>query len=378
MAVLGLVCAAAVCVCVVFPHGLPLRAVATAFVISTAISFIQLRHAGLAAAAAVAPIPGLLIAHVLGAAGPLAMALCYLPGLACAMFLAGDITAQIISGVERDAACKDAFAKLGGSAAASIAVAATGLAILSISGGVVALAAMIGAGLSAILIVPLAATFFPFGEDFVTRANRLREWRERMLDPMTAIAEPRWAMSAAGIAVIFAVLGYFGARPVLDAKEYAVFAALLFAAGIVGFGLTWEWRRALALPIILVVLILVGLWGFARVHAANALLPFVQTLGICAVPLLLMAAEAARHLSEDTGAASSFALLRKGPAAILFFTAAIIISIVQFSHAAITAVIAIVLIFGCAATLLWLPAIAGALESLFPRKSTLDARYRMR
>jgi hypothetical protein len=376
MAVLGLVCVAAVCVCVVFPHGLPLRAGVSAFMVSAVIAFVHLRHIGLAAIVAFAPIPGLLIAHALGA--PQTMALCYLPGLACAMFLADDIAGQIVSGVERGAACKDAFAKLGGSAAASIAIAATGLAILSISGGIAALAATIGAGLSAILIVPLAATFFPFGEDFVTRANRLREWRERMLDPVTAIAEPRWAMSAAGIALIFAVLGYFGARPVLDAREYAVFAALLFAAGIAGFGLTWEWRRALALPIILIVLILIGLWGFARVHESIALLPFVQTLGICAVPLLLMAAEAARHLSEDGAAASSFALLRKGPATILFFAAAIVIPTVQFSNTAITAVIAIVLFFGCAAALFWLPAFAGALETLIPRKSALETRYRVR
>ena len=375
--IVGLLSLVAAFVCVAFPHGLPLRAGASAVALSAIVSFIHLRHAGLAVLVAFAPLPGLLIAHAFGFADPLTIALCYLPGLACAMFMADEIAANIAHGFERRAACEDVLAKLGMSMGAAIGVASIGLAILALSPGPAVFAATLGAGVSAILIVPLGASDLPFGEDFVTRANRVREWRERMLDPVSAITQPRWAMSASGIAVIFAVLGYFGAHPVFDATEYAVFAALLLSASIAGFGLTWEWRRALALPLVLALLILIGMWGLEQIHARNALTPLVQTLGICAVPLVLVAVEASGHLTEDAASASSFALMRKGPAAIFFFAASALVMLFQIGDAPLVGALVVMLLFGCASTLLWLPALACAFETLFPRRSALDARYRV-
>lgn len=376
-AITGLLFVAGACVCIAFPQDLPLRAGIGAFLLSAIISFIHLRHAGLSALVAFAPLPGLLIAHGFGGADPLTMALCYLPGLACALFLAGEIAANIAHGHERRAVCEDTLAKSGVSAGAGIGVACIGLAILSLSHGPVALAATLGAGVSAILIVPLAASALPFNEDFVTRSNRVREWRERMLDPVTAIAQPRWALSATGIGVVFAVLGYFGAHPVLDATEYAVFTALLLSAFIAGFGLTWEWRRALALPLILVLLILTGMWGLAEIHEAKRLVQLVQALGICAVPLLFLVVEASRHLTEDAESASSLALIRRGPATIFFFVTCALLTVFQTGDPLLVAVTIAMLLFGCAGALLWLPAVAGALETLFPRRSTLEARYRI-
>lgn len=375
--IVGLLFVAAACVCVAFPQNLPLRAGVSALLLSAAISFVHLRHFGLSALVAIAPMPGLLIAHGLGSAGPLTMALCYLPGFACALFMADEIAANVAHGHERRAACEDALAKSGVSAGVGIGVAAIGLAVLGLSQGPVVLAATLGAGVCAILIVPLAASALPFSEDFVTRSNRVREWRERMLDSVAAIAQPRWALSATGIAVIFAVLGYFGAHPVLDATEYAIFTALLLSAFIAGFGLTWEWRRALALPLVLVLLILIGMWGLAQIHEASRLLPLVQVLGICAIPLLFFAVEASRHLIEDPASASSFALLRRGPVTIFVFVNCALLVLLQIGDPLLAAVIVVMLLFGCTGALLWLPAIAGALETLFPRRSTLEARYRL-
>lgn len=373
----GFLCVAAACVSVAFPQDLPLRAGASAFVLSAIIAFLQLRHIGLAVLVAFAPLPGLLIAHGFGASDPLTIALCYLPALACAMFMADEIAANIAQGHERRAVCEDVLAKSGVIAGASIGVAALGLAILALSHGPVALATVLAAGISAILIVPLAASALPYSEDFVTRANRVREWRERLLDPVTAIAQPRWSLSATGIAIVFAVLGYFGAHPQLDATEYAVFTAMILSAFIAGFGLTWEWRRAFALPLILALLILIGMWGFAEIHAVNGLLPLVQALGICAGPLLFMAVEAARHLTDDAASASSLALTRRGPVTIAFFVVGVVLVLSQMDDPLPVAVVAVILLFGCAGTIFWLPAIAGALETLFPRRSTLEARYRL-
>ncbi len=371
---------AASCACVLYPHALPVRASVSAFVVAAIFSFILLRHAGLAIIAAFAPIPGLLIAHAAGVAPPLTIALCYLPGFACAVFMASEIAGSIASGIERRTACEDAFAGLALSAALAIAASAAALGVFWIvfQPSLAVVAATLGAGTTAILIVPLAATFIPFGEDFVTRFNRLREWRERMLDPLTAITEPRWGMSVGGIAIVFAVLGYFGAHPTPDARQGAIFAALLLAAFIVTFVLTREWRQAIAILIVLAVLSLIGLWGLEKIRAAHPLLSLLQTLGICAVPMVLLAVEAGRHLSEDAASAASVALLRKAPATILFFAAAAFITILQWSDAALSAVLVIVLIFGCAGALLFQPAFATALEALIPRRSTLEARYKLR
>lgn len=376
--IVGLLFVAAAFVCVAFPQDLPLRAGISAILLSAIVSFVHLRHAALSALVAVAPMPGLLIAHGLGAADPLTIALSYLPGLACAMFLADEIAENVAHGHQRRAVCEDALAKSGVSAGIGIGIASIGLAILSLSHGLAAFAATLGTGLSAILIVPLAASALPFGEDFVTRSNRVREWRERMLDPVTAITQPRWALSVTGIGIVFAVLGYFGAHPVLDATEYAVFTALLLSASIAGVGLTWEWRRALALPLILVLLILIGMWGLAQIHEANRLMQLVQVLGICTVPLLFVAIEAGRHLTDDAASASSLALVRRGPVTVSFFVAGAVLVLVQIGDPAFAAAVVVMLLFGCTGALLWLPAIAGALETLFPRRSTLEARYRVR
>jgi hypothetical protein len=374
----GLLVVAAAGVCIAFPRDLPLRAVISAFVLSAIVSFVHLRHVGLAVLAASVPLPGLLIAHGFGAADPLTMALCYLPGFACALFMADEIAANVAHGHEQRAVCEEVFAKSGASGGIGIGIAAIGLVILSLSHGQVALAATLGAGLSAILILPLAASALPFGEDFVTRANRLREWRERMLDPVAAIAQPRWALAATGVGIVFAVLGYFGAHPVLDATEYAIFTALFLSSFIAGFGLTWEWRRALALPLTLALLILIGMWGLAEIHEIGRLEPLVQILGVCALPLLFLIVEASRHLTDDAASASSLALSRRGPVTLFFFAACALVALFQMGDPLLVAVAAVMLLFGCIGALLWLPAIAGALETLFPRRSTLEARYRVR
>ena len=373
LAVLGLLCVAAVVVCVLYPHGLPLRAAFTAFLVSAAISFVHLRHLTLAPLVGVAPLPGLFAAHAFGAVNPLATALCILPGLACAMFASDDIATHIIAGADVRAACEGVLRKIA-TGAAGIGIAGSGLSLYSADPhGLAVLAATVGAGVSALLVVPLGAAFLAFDEDFVTRFNRVREWRERMTDMFAIAAEPRWSMSITGIAIVFAVLGFFGAGSAPIA--YVSIVTLLLACTVAGFGLTRGWRRALSLPVVMFVLSLLGAWGFARAGEGRAVMALMQTLGICIVPLLSMAAEAGRN--ADTPGASSLALMRKGPVTFFFFVAAILIVAVQFGNAERTAAIAVLLVFGCLATLVALPAVTGALETLFPTKAALEARYRV-
>ena len=136
-----------------------------------------------------------------------------------------------------------------------------------------------------------------------------------------------------------------------------------------------EWQQAVAIPLVLAVLSLIGMWGLARVHAAHPLLSLLQTLGICAVPMVLLAVEAGRHLSEDS---VSLALLRRGPATILYFAATIIVAMVQFSDASLTAILVIVLMAGIAGALLFQPAFVTSRETLTPLRATLEASYKSR
>lgn len=384
IAILGIAAALAASAEVFFPHTLPMRstiAIGIALVAAFAISLIHLRHAGLAVLVAVAPIPGFLIAAAAGI--PLSPVLSYLPGYACAVFLADEIAQRVAAGIERPA--QDALRGLGLTGCVAIVAAAIPMAAIlpfsKSSDTVAALLTTIGAGFSALLLVPLAASLLPFGENFITRANRLREWRERMLEHL-AITQPRWSMSVAGIAIVFAVLGFFGAeslRIAINAQlQIAVGAAAALPVFAAAFIATRDWRRALSVPLALIIPASIALWGLARIHVPldlQSLLWSARMLGLASVPIIFIAAEASRYLSDD---AASLALQRKGAAVIFIFFLAALGAIAQWDNAAMIVVQIVVLFFGGAAALLFQPAFAAALEALLPSKAALEARYRVR
>lgn len=385
LAVLTLVLIAAIAVPVFFRPALGYALqIAISFVIAAVVSMAHLRHAGLAFSAAFGPVPGILIALALGQPSAVA-ALLYLPAFACAVFLADDIAQRIATGIDREIAVQDALAGLAASAGLAVLVPVVGLAAAFIFSGLrtelAAAVATIAAAITVIAIVPLSATFFSFDEDFVTDTNRLREWRERMLDTVTVVARPRWALSVTGMAIVFAVLALFGARNIAISPGNAIILGCFSAAALVaGFGLTHDWRRILSVPAVLLLTVLLAFWAFARAHIAFDLHNFfllLQILAVCFAPLFLGSAEAGRYLSEDNAIAASLALLRKGPAIISFFLVAAFMSIETGNAAMILAECAI-LLFGGVGALFFQPAIAVALEALFPQRSTIAARYRPR
>jgi hypothetical protein len=116
----------------------------------------------------------------------------------------------------------------------------------------------------------------------------------------------------------------------------------------------------------------------ARIHVPldlQSLLWTARVLGVVSVPVIFIAAEASRYLSED---APSLALQRKGAAVIFIFFLAALGTAEQWDNAAMTAVQVAALFFGSAAALLFQPAFAAALELLAPGKAALEARYRVR
>ena len=385
LAVLGLLIVLAAVACAMFPPAAPVRTIVTlgiAMAAAVAVSFLHLRHAGLAILVAAAPIPGFLVATAAGF--PVSPVLSYLPGLACAVFLADEIARAIATGIERKIAAQDALR--GSGLTACLAVAAIAMPMAAIlpfmKSPETALLTTIASAFSAVLIVPLSASLLPFSENFITRANRLREWRERMLEYFAAITQPRWGMSAAGIAIVFAVLGFFGAQDLRIALggslQIAVGAAAALSAFTAVFVATRDWRRALSALLALTIPALIALWGLTQIGVPldqQSLLLVLQTIGVAAVSIIFIAAEASRYLSDD---AASLALLRKGAAAICIFFIAALAEIAQWENAAMIAVQVAILFFGCVSAILFQPAFAVALEMLVPGKAALEARYRVR
>lgn len=183
---LAVIAAAAIAPCVVFGHGFSPRAsIALAAMISllAVFAFFHLRHASLAMAVALAPLPGAIGAVSLGAAvEPLALAC--LTGFTVALFLADEIALCVVEGSGVADAAAGTLRENALACSAAAICAATFAALLLFAAHharapAVAALAELGAGFGALIALPLAASLLPFSEDFVARANRLRELRAR-------------------------------------------------------------------------------------------------------------------------------------------------------------------------------------------------------
>jgi hypothetical protein len=393
LALLAAIAAGVVAVFILFGHRFSLRA-AMALVamlgLSFVIAFAHLRHTGLALSVVAAPVSGLIAAASLGMfLGPLALA--YLTGLAIALFLADDIALRVVGGSGgADAAAEtlreDAFA---GGAAAISAAALAALMLLAGHRAATPLIAALGeaaSGLSALIVLPLVASLLPYSEDFVSRANRLRELRERRIEKLAAVTEPRWGWSLTGIGVVFFALAFFGSRA-LHATQSVVHPALeiWFVAAVLALGaalaVTRDWRRSLAVVIALGLAALVGCWGYARAGISLDLASWIalmQVMGI-GVALNLFVAQAAHpDRGEDTTAASVRSLMGKtGVVAAATFCAIVVLLGLSLSIGREAIALAAALFFAGLGAVLLQPALTIAIETLAPRRSTIEARYRV-
>jgi hypothetical protein len=348
-----------------------------ALAILAAVIYLHSRHAGLAALSLIAPAPGFLAAGLLLPQDNdiLSLWLAYLPGFFLAGFLAAEIARRAAEGASGLAAARQTLGNLAPAMLCALA-AACAPALLQATGP--SLAAMsVGAGLCALIAVPLAASLLPFGENFAMRANRLRERRERGLAYLVPATQPRWGWSLSGITVVFVVLGFFGAAPPGDRPSVALCAAVLVAVAAV-FLATRDWRRSLAALLAFLPALFLALWVLARMqHDAAAWRYFVQALGIAVIPVVLVSARAARFArgGEEVAVASTRALEQDG-AAVLFIAAAAALSHTAFARLQdFPAAVAILL--GGSSALVLTPAFAAALESVFPRRAVIEARYRL-
>jgi hypothetical protein len=393
LTLLAVVAVGAVSFCALSGHMLSLRATLVLMAVGAValvFSILHLRHAGLALSAAFAPLPGLVGAASLGL--PVEpMALAFLAGSTVALFLADEIALRVLDGSGVVAATAETLREnaIAGCVAATAAAAFT--AVLLFAGHharlpLVTALAELGSGLSALIVLPLAASQLLFSEDFVARANRLRELRERRLERIAAVTEPRWGWSLTGIGVVFFALAYFGSRS-LHASPSAAHSALeiwLVAAIVVtgaALATTRDWRRSLAVVTVLGLAALVGCWGYARAGIllnVTSWLALMQVLGTGAAMTLLVANAAQPEADEDGAAAMVRSLLGKTGAAVTSSACGIVVLLaLSLSVGREAMALAAALFFAGLGAVLLQPALTIAIETIAPRRSTIAARYRV-
>jgi hypothetical protein len=347
---------------------------AIALAVLSAFSYIQFRQTALAAATAFAPLPGFLLGIALHA--PL-QPLGYLCGFIIADILLSVVQTKICDGASPADAIRQTIDSAGGVVIWPLALVMAATATLSTEFGLanlmLALLVLLGCA-SALGVAFLAARYFPHDDEFIVRANRLRERCERWLDGLAFVVQPRWGWSVSDVALIFAVLGYFGGRNAGAAWPFStiVLSAEVALFAIVAFAASRNVRRAIAFLLTVAVLAFVAFWVSGRLTMTP--LELVLAIAVSAMPAFTMVIQSAKF--ARTGDATAVAALRASEQLaipIAFFCLASPIALLALGAVGD----AILIASGGVAALIVFPAITTAIHDLFPPRVSLDA-YRIR
>jgi len=338
----------------------------------------QTRHLGLAAATAAAPLPGLLWAAPLSGGSSFGA----VPAVAYAFGF-------VLAALEAETAVRRALDGDGERPwqAAAVAVGMTAfLAVLwffttPLRGAALqGVADMALGAVSAAVLMPVAVSLLRFDENFVARANRARERRQRFSERMALVAEPRWAMSFCGIAVVFLALGWFGALPAMRQEAGAValravsLAAVVIAAGFFLRG----WREGVATGFAVATAGLIGLWAIAA-GARDVASPAgaLEAAGL-ALFLALFGGRCWRHYwsFDEPRRTSLQRAIEAISAGEIFAVAGAVLAVVPAAivRPAGVAMAVAVLAAGAGGTV-WAAAAAGVLETLVPRRRRASEMY---
>ena len=347
--------------------------------VAAGIAFVHLRHVGLAATAALAPLPGMMTAASGFSTATLAV---YGAATVVAALVTGDVVRQILANRARMDAASEALARMTPAVLAAGAASALLLALwLGTAGAAVQLVAAL---LSVLLVVPFVASLLPFRESFFVAANRTRDGRELLLRLASRVVEPRWGLSLSGITLVLAVLGWFGAAPLL-AHRAALMQPLLWSGSALGllavaFAVARDWRDAVAITLSTAALTLLDLWIWGRATGHLTLTAFGEiALAVSAAYLLMLAAGDLRRRYRRQGDESSVARARaldELGAAPWYGVAGAAAAIVPWMvvHGS-NATLAAVFVLSAGAAVIAAPALATALETLVPRRRSVEELY---
>jgi len=357
-------------------------AVAAGIVLAGIVSWFHTRHIGLAILTALAPLPGLLWAAPIsvGSAFGAVPLLAYVFAYGLSVMLAQDVLTRALDGSAAEYPHKSAAAAAGLAAALGFlwfshgrhtGAAFQAVADIGFSGGAV------------LILMPMGEALLHFDENFVARANRTRERRQRWLEKIALVAVPRWGASIAGITLIFTALAWFGAAPAFSFFHFDNALALAGASAglvfLIATAAAGGWREGLAATLAVGLVSLMTLWGFAIFERA----PREAAVGIsllAATTLFLILCQArCAHAYMLAGDHSAVARLRAveeigGPQifAVLGGLAMLLPSVVGRP---IYAPYAVGLAFAGAAALAFVPALVTASEMLVARRRSVEDLY---
>lgn len=364
---------------------------AVSLVIATLSGFFHLRHALLAAVVALAPLPGMFAAGLFAVPAGLTFSgllAVYGFSYAAGSLLGADILRGVLEGRDRVEAAQDGLARAAMPLAIAVAVGAALIGgWLFRSADMPALAAaveLIAASVSVLLFVPFAASVLPYGEMLIAEANRTRERRESVVRWLTAVVEPRWAMSLTGIAVVFATLAGFGAEGLLTRTallaQPALWGASVLLLFLVTFAVTRDWREALGITVALSLLALTAIWLWGEAVGRVTGTTFIGLSVVVDVALfwsVAMAVRARRYrLEGDAVGVARLRSIEDCGMALMFGAGGTMASVLPWLllHGSI-GTLALLFVPAGAAALAGGPAIATALETMIRRRVSVEELY---
>jgi hypothetical protein len=250
---------------------------------------------------------------------------------------------------------------------------------------VAALATAICGVLVCFVLLPLLLGALRPSESEIARNNLLREWGERTFAPLGFLTIPRWALSFCGIAVVFAVMLFFGSGAPLSflwKAQGLVLAATLFLVGLLGATGLRDWRMffvcsgAAGFAASFGALLVHGFDAPTTVQFGNVVLPGVgagstraATAALASGLSYLIASGIASFRKFDDPLGSAYERVLAGEA---------------FPVAGIGAAFAVLLwplglwalpLACVAAALVFVPVLTAAIEVLFPRLKGVEQLY---
>ena len=302
------------------------------------VALVNLRHTGLALAAALAPLPAILWF------GNSAYALI----IAYSLLSAAAYADALLKGESAPAALAKPFPALAGTLLLALAWS------LHVA---VQLQGLLATAAATILFLPLLMVAAGFDENAVVRGNRWRETSRRVFAFAARMAEPRWSLALTGAGAVLAVLGFFQV-----ARQPPLF----------------DWLAAPLAGALVLVLTRDGRGAVAALAAASLVLLFTGGVGGALMLFLLFAltlgraAAAWRHLGETDTLAWMRGIEDRGAGILFAGLAAMIAAAPRGGLAA-----AIHAGIGLIAALILYPAFSGALYRLVPRQRGVEELYRI-
>jgi hypothetical protein len=289
-----------------------------------AIAQLQLRHLALAALVVAGP---LLALAALDAAAPAFLTddgdgeiFAALFALACGQLIAHRAVRGLCEGAAPGAAMRQAAKRIfwvaGPVAAASFLPTMARLTGSQAFDAFAAHGAIVLAALLGMAAALAAATFLPYTEDFVVRANAARERRQRRLAPLNLFAEPRWSFSLSGIALVLATLAGFAIRgaDLPETWPYLPLAAIFWAAALALVTRNWRLSVALTLAAVLAAAYAIAAFSYSS-FAWGEIGRFALSCAIGIVPAAVLGAGWSGFLrdGDDVATAWDRALRDEGP-----------------------------------------------------------------